>query len=142
MDSKLTTKQVLFAEAYLGAAKGNGTQAARLAGYQGDATTLQSVGSANLKKPASAARVEQRVEQVAATTDEILIELSTIARAPWQDFVQIKMHRGEAIDVKINLADKLKALELLGKYRGMFSDKDAPPSDAPIRILQYLPPRI
>ncbi len=142
MADDLTHKQQLFAESYLGAAKGNATKAARLAGYQGDATTLQSTGSALLKKAGIAARVEQRVEQAAASADEILAEVSRIALAPMESFVQVRTNgRGEIVDAKIALGDKLKALELLGKYRGMFSDKlEVSSGDGPVRRLQYLPP--
>jgi len=39
----LTTKQKLFCEFYVGAANGNATQAARLAGYAGNDITLEAV---------------------------------------------------------------------------------------------------
>jgi phage terminase small subunit len=40
MKSALTEKQRLFAEAYIGQAKGNARQAARMAGYSGDDNVL------------------------------------------------------------------------------------------------------
>jgi len=48
---KLTLKQQLFVEAYLGEAKGNATEAARIAGYKGNEITLAAVGAENLRKP-------------------------------------------------------------------------------------------
>ncbi len=48
---KLTEKQRKFVEAYMGKAAGNATEAARIAGYKGSATTLASVGAENLRKP-------------------------------------------------------------------------------------------
>ncbi len=55
----LTLKQQLFAEYYLGAARGNATEAARLAGYGGNDDTLAHAGSDNLANPAIAALVKE-----------------------------------------------------------------------------------
>ena len=57
-DKPLTPKQRAFVAAYVGEAKGNGTQAARLAGYAGDDHTLSMVGTENLRKPAIMAALE------------------------------------------------------------------------------------
>lgn len=51
-DYGLTLKQRLFAEAYVGAAAGNATNAAEMAGYRDDnRTVLASTGCENLRKP-------------------------------------------------------------------------------------------
>lgn len=47
----LSLKQQKFIDAYLGAANGNGTKAAQLAGYRGSPQTLKAVASENLTKP-------------------------------------------------------------------------------------------
>lgn len=47
---KLTTKQQAFVDAYTGPARGNATEAARMAGYKGNDKTLQVTGSHNLSK--------------------------------------------------------------------------------------------
>ncbi len=57
-DRPLTPKQQAFVAAYVGAAKGNATQAARMAGYDGNAHTLTAVGAENLAKPESAHAIE------------------------------------------------------------------------------------
>ena len=48
---KLTGKQRAFALAWVGEARFNGTQAARIAGYKGDDNTLCAIGRENLGKP-------------------------------------------------------------------------------------------
>src|SRR5690242_3526709 len=53
----LTIKQERFAAAYSAEAHGNGTLAAKLAGYQGDDNTLAVQASNNLKDP----RIRQRI---------------------------------------------------------------------------------
>jgi len=49
-DRRLTQKQRLFVEAYVGEARGNATEAARLAGYKGNSSTLGAVGYENLQR--------------------------------------------------------------------------------------------
>lgn len=57
MTDKLTPKQQRFVEAYCGEAKGNATEAARLAGYAGNDVTLRAVAHENLTKPHIAATI-------------------------------------------------------------------------------------
>jgi phage terminase small subunit len=99
----------LFLEAYLGTASGNATEAARVAGYRGDEATLAQMGHENLRKPQIARAVEVRLQRAAMETDEILSELSRVARldpsAP-------------------GLASaKVRALEVLAKINGLTSDR-------------------
>jgi phage terminase small subunit len=100
---KLTTKQRLFVEAYL--AKPNATEAARRAGYS--EKTAYSQGQRLLKNVEIQKMVEGRIEEAGMTADEILNELAAIASGDYT------LYRG----------DKVKSLELLGKYRKLFTDK-------------------
>lgn len=62
-----TDKQRLFIEAYLGEARCNATQAARLAGYSGDDPTLWVTGSRDLLgNPKVRAAIDARLEEVKA----------------------------------------------------------------------------
>ncbi len=122
--TKLTTKQQLFCEFYIGAANGNATEAARLAGYQGSDKTLRAIGSQNLTKLNISQVCQERVNEVALSADKVLSELSEIAKADWQDFLEIRHDKdGEIISATLKLSDKIKALELLGKYHKLFSDR-------------------
>jgi len=51
MAKQLTPKQAAFVAAYIGPARGNATEAARLAGYRGNTKTLGAIGDENLDKP-------------------------------------------------------------------------------------------
>lgn len=106
----LTPKQSRFVEAYLGPARGNATEAARIAGYKGNDATLSAVGAENLGKPLIAETVAERLATSLRTlgADDILAELSAIAR-----------DKGPMA----RTADRLRALELLGRYHKLFSDK-------------------
>lgn len=102
---KLTTKQKLFVEYYL--ANPNGVEAARKAGYKGSDAQLAVIASQNLRKLNVAVKVEERIEEAGMTADEVLNELAAIAKGDY------KLYRG----------DKVKSLELLGKYRKLFTDR-------------------
>ncbi len=123
--ARLTLKQSLFSEYYIGESNGNATDAARRAGYHGSDATLAQIGYENLQRPEIAAHVAERVAAVAMSTDEILLELSDIGRAPWGDFIQVVTNpkTGETIDVRMPLEAKLRALELLGKHRKLWVDR-------------------
>jgi len=119
----LTLKQTLFTQYYLGSAKGNGVEAARLAGYGGDERTLAGIASENLAKPHIAARIRARVEELGITDDALLQELAAVAFSPWQDFIEIDTGRNGKQRVRMDLKDKVRALELLMKHKGMLDSK-------------------
>jgi hypothetical protein len=104
--TKLTAKQQLFCEFYIGAANGNATEAARLAGYQGSDETLRAIGSQNLTKLNISELCKQRVNEVALSADKVLAELSEIALSKVEE-----------------TRDRLTALQLLGKYHKLFSER-------------------
>lgn len=134
----LTLKQRLFVEAYLGEAMGNATEAARLAGYKGNEITLAAVGAENLRKPQISKLLSERVARAAMTADEVLDELTRIAKTDWQQFVDIQTGRnGEVIGATLQLKDKLKALELLGRYHKLFAERHehSGPGGGPIRTV-------
>lgn len=60
------------------------------------------------------------------TADEILQELTRVAGCSWEKFLEfgdVDTIPGEKVFAKLNLRDKLKALELMGKYRALFTEK-------------------
>ncbi len=81
----LTPKQERFTEHYIQNG-GNGTKAARDAGYKGNANTLNQVAQENLRKPTIQVRVRERIEGIAADTDEVLNLLGEHLRADVADF--------------------------------------------------------
>ena len=69
--------------------------------------------------------------EVALTSDEVLKELTSVARAEWREFLEVKRNRkGEVVDARLNLRDKIRALELMGKYHGLFKENAKNPVDA------------
>ncbi len=122
METKLTQRQRLFVEAYL--ANPNGREAARAAGYSGDENALSTRAFELMRNPKIALLIGVRVEEAVMRSNEVLSELSAIAKADWQDFLEIRRDKdGEIISATLKLADKIKSLELLGKYHKLFSDR-------------------
>jgi len=103
----LSIKQQKFVDAYLGEAAGNGTKAAQLAGYRGSTQTLKAVASENLTKPDIAREIQECLSTV-MTSETVLEELSQIAGAECSEPVRV--------------ADKLKALDLMGKHHRLFNE--------------------
>lgn len=115
----INPKQELFIEAYLGEAKFNATEAARIAGYG----QPQMHGSRLMKNAEIASRVRERLDEAAMKADEVLAELAAIARAPWKDFLAVEMRDGQPVGATLLLKDKIRALELLGKHHKLFVEK-------------------
>lgn len=141
----MTKKQKRFIEEYL--IDLNATQAAIRAGYSSD--TAGSIGNENLKKPEIRARIDQamaeRSKRTGVNADRVIEELAKIAFINAADVidprtatikegatpadtaaiqsVKVKTFGEDGLEREIKMADKIKALELLGKHLGMFKDK-------------------
>lgn len=141
----MTKKQKRFIEEYL--IDLNATQAAIRAGYSPD--TAKSIGSENLTKPDIQARIAkamaERSRRTGVNADRVVMELAKIAFVNANDVidadtatlkpgaapedtaaiqsVKVKTFGEDGLEREIKMADKLKALELLGKHLGMFKDK-------------------
>ena len=128
----LTPKQRRFADQYLGPARGNATEAARMAGYS-DAE----VSGYNCKQnQAIRAYIDERLNSETLSSAEVLAELTAIARAEWRNFVQERTnYKGETLDSRLDLGDKVKALELLGKYHKLFTEKQEQTGALEVRVV-------
>lgn len=145
MANKLTPKQRRFIDEYL--IDLNATQAAIRAGYS--KKTAQQIGAENLSKPVIQAEIQKRQaklqNKLEITQERVLQELAAIAFANGADFAKVvnigslpmvEMIPTEELTpeklpaiagikanqygVEVKLHDKVKALELLGKYLGTF----------------------
>lgn len=145
MANKLTPKQKRFVDEYL--IDLNATQAAIRAGYS--EKTARQIASEYLTKPHIQAEIQKRQNQLQnkleITQERVLQELAAIAFANGSDFAKVvddglfpsvKMIPTDKLSadklpaiagikanqygVEVKLHDKVKALELLGKYLGTF----------------------
>lgn len=143
--AKLNDKQQAFVNAYLRTF--NATKAAIEAGYS--EKTAYSIGDENLRKPDIADAIQARMEADAMTANEVLYHLAQIARGDFNDVADssgaldmnlarkigktnlIKRVKNKAIvteqsdisETEVEMYDRLRALELIGKHLKMFTDK-------------------
>lgn len=108
----------------MGVAAGNGTEAARLAGYKGSYATLATVANENLNKPEVIAAMEARIADDPAVAD----------REERQQFWTAAMR-----EKQVEMKDRLKASELLGKSQADFVDRHehSGPNGAPMEIVAH-----
>ena len=146
--AKLTAKQQRFVEEYL--IDLNATQAAIRAGYSvknAGKIGPELLGKTRIKNAIDKAMAE-RSRRTGINQDRVLLELAKIAFVNASDVinmdeatikgeanredtaaiasVKVKTIPGEDGDIverEVKMCDKLKALELLGKHLGMFTDK-------------------
>lgn len=102
----LTAKQKAFCHEYL--VDFNGTQAAIRAGYSKN--TAQEISSENLSKPIIKKYVQELCDEITGNTNKIIIE-------------NVRFWEETRDDPECSKADRLKASDLLGKYKAMFTEK-------------------
>ncbi len=154
--AKLTQKQKMFCDEYL--IDLNATQAAIRAGYSPD--SARSIATENLSKPAIRARIDgaiaERSKRTGVTADRVVRELAKLAFVNAADVLDtqrggvvenasredtacisaVRVKVGEDFtEREIRLCDKTKALELLGKHLGMFSDNVKLSAEARVTII-------
>lgn len=144
----LTKKQKTFIDEYL--IDLNATQAAIRAGYSPD--SARQSGSDNMNNPYIRAHIDkamaERSKRTGVNADRVIQELAKMAFINAVDVINtedatlkdgalpedtaaiqsvkvksIPTKDGEGVEREIKMADKIKALELLGKHLGMFTDK-------------------
>lgn len=138
----LTGKQKLFAIHYVNTL--NATEAARLAGYKGTEGGLAVVGSKNIRNAKIRAKIDELMESMTITKDEVLRRLTEQATADLGEFLilypdgtfgfnlkrikqaghlvkKIKMVPGGRVEVEFH--DPQAALLALGRHYKLFTDK-------------------
>ena len=147
--AELTPKQKRFVAEYLISL--NASQAALAAGYS--EKTAPFIGAENLKKPKIQAAIQEamggREKRTEITQDKVLRELAAIGFYDISDFAKVMDNRvvlrntaeipaekraaiagikETQTGVEVKMADKLRALELIGRHLAMFTDKGAGPT--------------
>ena len=118
---KLTQKQQRFVDEYI--ISGNATQAAIRAGYS--KKTARFVGAENLTKPNIKDELEKRNAEIKSqkTMDmqEVMERLAAIARG--ETVEQQVTNKGTVVEVEPKTSDQIRAMELIGKRYGAWTDK-------------------
>ena len=120
----LTNKQSRFCQEYVTGL--NATAAAIRAGYS--AKTANRIGSENLSKPDIREKIAELQEEISAklevTTERIVRELAKIAFDETDKFKP---------------RERMRALELLGKHRQMFTDRASGEDNSEPQVVVYWP---
>ena len=118
---KLTQKQQRFVDEYI--ISGNATQAAIKAGYS--KKTARFVGAENLTKPNIKDELEKRNAEIKSqkTMDmqEVMERLAAIARG--ETIEQQVTNKGTVVEIEPKTSDQIRAMELIGKRYGAWTDK-------------------
>lgn len=118
---KLTQKQQRFVDEYI--ISGNATQAAIKAGYS--KRSAQQTGAENLLKPVIKAELDKRNAEIQSkkTMDmqEVMERLASFGRGEVTE--EQVTNSGEIVQVKTKNSDQIRALELIGKSYGAWTDK-------------------
>lgn len=162
--ARLTNKQKRFIEEYL--IDLNATQAAIRAGYSPD--TAKDIGCENLAKPNIKNEIDKAIAERSRRTginqDRVLREIAKIAFVNPSDVINfnqatvkenasdddlavisgvkiksIPTDDGNIQEREVKLYDKLKALDMLGKHLGMFTDKVELKGDMGVKIIDDIP---
>lgn len=125
--ASLSERERRFVEAYMGQAAGNGTEAARLAGYKGNAKVLGVQASRLLAKANIQKSVSERVKSdpLVADREERQRFLTSVIRNP-----------------EYSVSDRLKAVDLQAKAQGDYIEKHehSGPNGGVIQIIEKLIP--
>lgn len=161
----MTKKQKRFVEEYL--MDLNATQAAIRAGYSPD--SARDIGCENLTKPNIKAAIDramaERSRRTGINQDRVIQEIAKLAFLNPVDVIDMdeatvrgEAHRddtaciasvkvkniptddGAITEREVKTYDKLKALELLGKHLGMFTDKVKVDGALPVVLYDDIPP--
>ena len=161
----MTEKQRRFVEEYL--IDLNATQAAIRAGYS--PKTARDIGCENLTKPNIQAAIDramaERSRRTGINQDRVIQEIAKLAFLNPVDVIDMdeatvrgEAHRddtaciasvkvktiptedGAITEREVKTYDKLKALELLGKHLGMFTDKLKVEGGVPVILYDDIPP--
>lgn len=150
----LTDKERVWVEAYIGIARFNATEAARIAGYK----DVEVSGFENKQKPELREVIDTRLAEMTLSANEVLAGLSEHATASLEQFLTIdkrgvvktdlrkaqragKMHLLKSYErgkhgPKLTLVDSQDALVKIGSYHKLFVERKeySGPGGAPIEV--------
>lgn len=112
--SRLTFKQQRFAEAFLGDARGNITEAARLAGYEGNSGQLTRTAQNLMSHPGVRRYLHERSRK-AMRADEVLGIIADHARGSMEDFIDV--YEDGLVRINLQKAAERGQLHLIKKLK-------------------------
>lgn len=106
-----------------GNTKGNASLSLRMAGSTLTGASLHSHAYQVLHRPRVARRIGRALAKRTPSDEELMGEMGSIAMMDLEDCVKVKHGpRGEVIEATLDLKDKVKAGEILGKWKRLGRD--------------------
>jgi phage terminase small subunit len=121
LPNELNNRQKLFVTYYIETR--NGTKSAKLAGYEGDDNSLKVTASRLLTNANVQSALDSYFQSRILSANGVLSELSSMAFAPLADMEARQGENGQLIPAVLRPADKIKSLELVGKFHRLFADR-------------------
>lgn len=144
-EKKLTDRQKLFADYYVGEGNLNATRSARLAGYRGDENSLAAAGSRLLRNVKVREYIDGQLKDLSLSESEVLAILTRQAKASLADVLdssgqfsldtakkhgvdgllkKLKVrHDKDGVSYEYEMYDAQAAAVHLGKVYKLFTDK-------------------
>lgn len=126
----MNARQVRFAEVY----DGNGVAACRLAGYEGGDTSLAVQAGRLLRNVEVAAAIKTRREKEGAPLIATRQQRQSFWAAVMGGMVEQTLPDGSVMKLPVEMKDRLKASELLGRSEADFTDKLAGADGKPLQV--------
>jgi hypothetical protein len=116
---QLSAREVAFVNAYI-TNKFNAAAAYRSIGSASDAAKS---GTDMVHKAHISKAIKYRLDAMGLQAEEALAELKDVALADFRDLIDVKMRNGEVVNVKMDLASKVRALEIILRAHNRLDNK-------------------
>jgi hypothetical protein len=123
---QLTPAEVAFVDHYCdegSSGRFNAAEAYRMAHPNVNWKHATVYGGRMAKKPHIMRAIQFRLENYGLSVQESMAELRNVALAPFSDLIDVKMRNGEIISTKMDLASKVRALEIIMRHYGALDNK-------------------
>lgn len=127
----LTPRRKRFVEVFAG----NGTEAARLAGFTGDDATLAQTAHRLLRNGEVRAALKEREKEEVRPLVATRQERQAFWTAAMGGVLEQTLPDGSRMKLPVEMKDRLKASELLGRSEADFTDKVAGADGGPVQVV-------
>jgi hypothetical protein len=109
----LSPEEVAFANIYTDPERGHFSPPRTWCILRGKTKDTDQTGLRWYRKPHIQKAIAYRLEAFLPSENEALAELKDVAMSDWADHVELKTRKGEIVSVRMDLASKVRALEII-----------------------------
>lgn len=136
--SRLSPRELVFAEAYVGECRFNATKAAKVAGYADNQHT-NALACRVRQRPRVAAYIDALVRAASPPVHAILAELADVGFSEFRDHIEIVRdpRTQEVVRVRMDLRSKVEALHILAKANKLLTERIEQETRAEVLVREY-----